>query len=301
MPKQSTSPSWTTRSRRSGAAPRPSYPIDSERTRHWIADRQYGGVHPYTNSPPGAWGWTHLDGGVPDTDDTSSAILALLSLGGHDGIRGGVRWLLDVQNTDGGWPTFCRGWGKLPFDKSSPELTAHAMTALAASCKNDSAVDRAVRRGLAYLGRAQRDDGSWVPLWFGNQSAPGKLNPVIGTSLVLAALAQLNAGEQMRSKGVNYLVDAQNDDGGWGGAPAIASTPEETALAVAALSCYNEARAPAARGAEYLVRRVEGGTRLKPAAIGLYFAGLWYSEDLYPVIWTLAALGQARKHGVGIC
>ena len=50
--------------------------IDSERTRRWIADQQYGGIHPYTNSPPGAWAWTHLDGGVPDTDDTSSAMLA---------------------------------------------------------------------------------------------------------------------------------------------------------------------------------------------------------------------------------
>jgi len=275
--------------------------VDSERTRRWIADQQYGGIHPYTNSPPGAWAWTHLDGGVPDTDDTSSAMLALLGLGGHDGILGGAHWLLDIQNSDGGWPTFCRGWGRLPFDKSSPDLSAHAMVALAASCENNSAADRAVRRGLQYLGQAQRDDGSWVPLWFGSQSAPGKLNPVAGTSQVLAALAELNAGDEMRSKGVKYLVDAQNEDGGWGGAPAITSTTEETALAVAALSCYNEARAPAARGAEYLVRRIEDGTWLKPAPIGLYFANLWYSEDLYPVIWTLDALGQAVRHGVGVC
>ena len=50
--------------------------------------------------------------------------------GSREGIPAGVRWLLDLQNRDGGWPTFCRGWGKLPFDKSSPDLTAHALRAL---------------------------------------------------------------------------------------------------------------------------------------------------------------------------
>ncbi len=39
-------------------------------------------------------------------------------------------WLLDLQNRDGGWPTFCRGWGTLPFDRSSCDLTAHALRAL---------------------------------------------------------------------------------------------------------------------------------------------------------------------------
>jgi len=29
------------------------------------------------------------------------------------------RWLLGLQNSDGGVPTFCRGWGKLPFDRST--------------------------------------------------------------------------------------------------------------------------------------------------------------------------------------
>ncbi|MEZ6048428.1 MAG: hypothetical protein R3C11_23220 [Planctomycetaceae bacterium] len=41
-----------------------------------------------------------------------------------------MNWLLDLQNRDGGWPTFCRGWGALPFDRSAPDLTAHALRAL---------------------------------------------------------------------------------------------------------------------------------------------------------------------------
>ena len=41
----------------------------------------------------------------------------------------GIRWLLDLQNRDGGIPTFCRGWGALPFDRSATDLTAHALRA----------------------------------------------------------------------------------------------------------------------------------------------------------------------------
>src|SRR2546427_1920047 len=43
--------------------------------------------------------------------------------------RSGIRWLRDVQNQDGGIPTFCRGWGALPFDRSSADITAHVVRA----------------------------------------------------------------------------------------------------------------------------------------------------------------------------
>jgi squalene-hopene/tetraprenyl-beta-curcumene cyclase len=68
-------------------------------------------------------------------------------------------WLLDLQNRDGGWPTFCRGWGTLPFDRSSNDLTAHAVRALAAwqarvtsiPLKLSVRTESAIRRGLKYL------------------------------------------------------------------------------------------------------------------------------------------------------
>src|SRR5262249_49127559 len=150
---------------------------------------------------PGGWAWTDLPGGVPDADDTSGALLALSHLGETDSIRvleaveKGIRWLLSLQNRDGGWPTFCRGWGALPFDRSSQDITAHALRAIA--CWRDQIVswrstprfvedlDRSMVIGTRYLIREQRSDHSWVPLWFGNQHSTEDENGVYGTSRVL--------------------------------------------------------------------------------------------------------------------
>jgi squalene-hopene/tetraprenyl-beta-curcumene cyclase len=43
------------------------------------------------------------------------------------------------------------------------------------------------------------------------------------------------------------------------------------------------------------VDAVESGRWLKASPIGFYFAKLWYYEKLYPVIFTVAALGQAIR------
>ena len=41
--------------------------------------------------------------------------------------------------------------------------------------------------------------------------------------------------------------------------------------------------------------RVEDGTFTDPSPIGFYFAKLWYFEKLYPIIFTVAALGRAVR------
>ena len=109
-------------------------PGDSGPMRKWLLDQQSTREHPFTHAAPGAWAWTPLSGGVPDADDTSGALLALRRLGDPDpqavaAAAAGVRWLMGIQNRDGGIPTFCRGWGALPFDRSTPEITAHALHA----------------------------------------------------------------------------------------------------------------------------------------------------------------------------
>lgn len=257
---------------------------DTAVARAWLAARQTTAPHPYTGAAAGAWAWTDLPGGVPDADDTAGAVLALAGDPQHAAaVQRGVRWLLRLQNGDGGWPTFCRGWGRLPFDQSAPDLTAHVLRALHAA---GSDATPAVRRGLAYLARTQRADGAWLPLWFGDQRAPDRANPVLGTARVLRALELWEPDGELRRQGVAYLTLVQNADGGWGGAAGIVSSVETTALAVAAL-----VDGPAAaRGADWLAAAVADGRWTAAEPIGLYFAQLWYDEPLYPMLWTVEAL-----------
>jgi squalene-hopene/tetraprenyl-beta-curcumene cyclase len=285
--------------------------VDKEAIREWLLSQQYKTVHPYTNADPGGWAWTDRPGGVPDADDTAGALLALSHLGETDSIKvleaaeNGVRWLLSLQNRDGGWPTFCRGWGTLPFDRSSPDITAHALRAIArwrteiVSWKTKYnlpfSMDQATDRGFQYLYDNQRNDYSWVPLWFGNQHEDSEENSVYGTSRVLLAGFD---DPMITDSAKSALFARQLADGGWGSLLGGSST-EETALAVEAIASipefyFDKAReSQFQRGLDHLTDRVLSGQFAEPAPIGFYFAKLWYFERLYPIIWTVGALRRA--------
>jgi squalene-hopene/tetraprenyl-beta-curcumene cyclase len=295
--------------------------------RRWLLAQQHRVEHPYTHAAPGGWAWTNLPGGVPDADDTAGAILALKSLGPIDeetraAAFAGIDWLLNVQNADGGIPTFCRGWGTLPFDRSSADITAHALRAwLAWFDDAPAAMQRrlvaAWNQAIRFFCRAQRSDGSWLPLWFGNQFDPDEANPTYGTSRVLRALAlgieffaahevckpfiqEMRFSLDAQNRATQWLVRAQRPDGGWGGGGQSGASAEETALAVEALAPLLHPEAPVHqpetvkhaldRGANWLIERVESGAWTEPAPIGFYFAKLWYFERLYPLIFTVGAL-----------
>ncbi len=273
-----------------------------ETLRAWLLGQQYRVEHPYTGAAPGGWAWTDLPGGVPDADDTAGALLALHRLGDPDrapvaAAAAGVNWLLGLQNRDGGIPTFCRGWGTLPFDRSTPELTAHALRAWRAWLPDlpPELADRtgaAIRRGNAYLAASQRADGAWLPLWFGNEAAPLQENPVYGTAQVLLGLDSWPALDGPRTRGRAFLRENQNPDGGWGGAWETPSTIEETALALEALVDDPGSVAAVERGAAWLASAVESEGWREPAPIGLYFARLWYFERLYPLVFAVSSLGR---------
>jgi squalene-hopene/tetraprenyl-beta-curcumene cyclase len=284
-----------------------------EQLRSWLLRQQYRVEHPYTHAAPGGWAWTDLPGGVPDADDTAGALLALVALGSMDAETRtagelAVGWLLGLQNFDGGIPTFCRGWGALPFDRSAPDLTAHALRAWHAWAQHistalQSKVARAMQRARKFLVKSQRADGSWLPLWFGNQDAPDDENPTYGTAQVVLALraaaAPASCSDPALEAGIRWLIAAQNSDGGWSGVRGAPSSVEETALAVEALAGLAEADEAVAAGTQWLVERVASGAFREPAPIGFYFAKLWYFERLYPLIFTVSALGATqRKPGV---
>ena len=282
---------------------------DRERLTRWLLTQQHSNVHDYTGAPPGGWAWTPLPGGVPDADDTAGALVALKQLNVDDNrishaTAAGIEWLLSVQNRDGGIPTFCRGWGALPFDRSTPDLTAHALLAWAAwrdTLAPDlrRRVNAAVPRALAYLANSQRHDGAWIPLWFGNEHAADEVNATYGTAKVVKALVQLVPHHPKLTGATEWLLQAQNADGGWGGDIGVSSSIEETSFAVEALATIAAAgatgariRSALARGADWLVSATDHGRITPSSPIGLYFAKLWYFEALYPLIFAAAALGR---------
>lgn len=277
--------------------------------RDWLLGQQYRMEHPYTHAAPGGWAWTDLPGGVPDADDTPGALLALRHLG-HvdagvlDGVEAGVSWLLDLQNKDGGMPTFCRGWGNLPFDRSGADLTAHALHAWSVwrprlNDRLGMRVDQASSAAIDYLARTQGAEGAWVPLWFGNQDAPEDENPTYGTARVLPALHATGIQPTLGDRGRSWLLQIQNPDGGWGGAAGVASSIEETSLAATALMSApvrtTEQVEAVERALSWLVSRTDGGTSFPAAPIGFYFAKLWYFEELYPLIFATGALSQGYR------
>ncbi len=293
---------------------------------NWLLGQQWTEVHPYTNADPGGWSWTDLPGGVPDADDTPGAMLALMS--GREAtdpewekpiqaaVRHAVRWLLGVQNRDGGFPTFCRGWGKLPFDRSSPDITAHCLRGLGSwlpaeqfrlAVRGESdrrglskrsrlahACVRSIQRGMRFLHHCQSPDGAWHPLWFGNQHTSQESNPTYGTAKVLAVFrdaALLDHASAQR--GLAWLRENQNQDGGWGAGLGTPSSIEETALATEILLDDPHANGQVMRGLNWLLMQIDDGTVAEPSPIGFYFAKLWYFERLYPLIFTVSCLRRA--------
>lgn len=300
--------------------------------RQWLLRQQYKEIHPYTNAAPGGWAWTDLPGGTPDADDTAGVIIALKKLipnfenkdkenSALNEIKAavikGIEWLIGLQNKDGGIPTFCQGWGKLPFDRSCPDITSHALKAFALWQDElpESLQDKihsANKKMLKYLQDNQCKDGSWIPLWFGNQHHPEKINPIYGTAQVLIGLQpfwETNLSiKKSADKGFKFLRNSQNPDNGWGVkikssesitsetvALSFQSSIEETALAVAALASSKDPADKIAvqEGMEYI--KSESKNEFKPSPIGLYFASLWYSEELYPIIFAMQAEDALKK------
>ena len=313
----------------------------------WLLSCQNRTVHPFTGAAPGGWGWTDLSGAVPDADDTPGALIALKRIldltqsesfvsrlpAEHRELFGtkfqsqivsaavmGLKWLVDMQNRDRGWPTFCKGWGKLPFDRSGSDLTAHAIRALnewrdepkmktAVDCLPPQRFTTAIDRGFAYLHANQAARGYWLPLWFGNQDFPDDINPCYGTAKVLEAYADAEINDTAEAAdGLRWLIENQNADGGFGGGPSVrwkcvslgSSTVEETALCTHALlhsadAAYPETALAAQRGMQWLTMAVEEGVIETYHPIGFYFAKLWYHERLYPLVFTVAAMARALK------
>jgi squalene-hopene/tetraprenyl-beta-curcumene cyclase len=160
----------------------------------------------------------------------------------------------------------------------------------------------AVRRGVAWLLRAQEADGSWFGRWGANY--------VYGTGAVVPALiaAGVKPGKPCIRRAVTWLEEHQNADGGWGedlrsyDDPALAgrgeSTASQTAWALMALLAAEGDRATESaavrRGAAWLATTQRAdGTWDEPQFTGTGFPGDFYiNYHLYRLVFPVSALGR---------
>ena len=257
---------------------------------------------------PGGWAFEFENDLYPDIDDTSVIIMDLAEVRlpleeepqRQEALRRGLQWLLGMQSSNGGWAAFDKDNTntlvvKIPFcdfgevlDPPSVDVTAHIVEMLGRlGYRGDFPP---VRRALAYLKSEQEEDGPWFGRW--------GVNYIYGTGAVLPALEAI--GEEMSQpyikKAVQWLVDHQNSDGGWGETcasyvdPSLRgqgeSTPSQTAWALISLLAAGEAGHPATqRGIGYLVTtQREDGTWDEPQFTGCGFPGygIGVQPERYP-------------------
>jgi squalene-hopene/tetraprenyl-beta-curcumene cyclase len=272
---------------------------------------------------PGGWAFEFDNDVYPDTDDTAEVVLALRRVAPMNqaavdsAINRGLAWLAGMQSKDGGWGAFDADntrklVNKLPFcdfgaviDPPSADVTAHIVEAFAAEGRTDHP---AVRRGVAWLLRAQEPDGSWFGRWGANY--------VYGTGAVVPALiaAGVKPSKPAIRRAVAWLEGHQDPDGGWGedlrsyDDPALAgvgtSTASQTAWALLALLAAGEHGSAATEaGVSWLARTQRAdGSWDEPQYTGTGFPGDFYiNYHLYRLAFPVSALGRyvlARGDGV---
>jgi len=117
----------------------------------------------------GRWGVNYIYG--------TGAVLPALQAIGEDMtlpyIRKAVDWVKSHQNDDGGWGESCGSYVDFALrgtGPSTPSQTAWALLSLLASCENGSI---SVARGIEYLCRTQKGDGTWDEPHYTGTGFPG--------------------------------------------------------------------------------------------------------------------------------
>ena len=121
----------------------------------------------------GRWGVNYIYG--------TSGVLAALALIAPKRftphIRQAAAWLVSCQNPDGGWGETCKSYDDpnlKGIGPSTPSQTAWALIGLlAAADATGEFASSAVERGIDYLVRTQKSDGSWEEPYYTGTGFPG--------------------------------------------------------------------------------------------------------------------------------
>ncbi len=273
---------------------------------------------------PGGWVFEYRNGFYPDTDDTAMVLMGLARTG-HAYIRPGdasseqlpavqraIRWLLAMQNSDGGWAAFDRDinravFEKIPFadhnamlDPSCPDITARVLEALAqfGYRVGHPAVDRAIQ----FIERTQDRRGCWIGRW--------GVNYLYGTWQVLQGLEAIGFDRRLPlvRRAVAWLESVQQPCGGWGETcrsyddPTLAGqgevTASQTGWALLGLIAAGEANSAAVKsGVEYLLdtQGPDGNWEEEPFT-GTGFPKVFYLKyHNYRLYFPLMALARYQR------
>src|SRR2546426_7746292 len=270
---------------------------------------------------PGGWYFEYANEFYPDTDDTFQVLTALSKIQfpekasqrrKQEAMERALRWLLTMQNRDGGWGSFDRDCDKqcltqIPFadhnamiDPSTTDITARGLETLAALGFNRE--HPAAQRAIAYVLKEQESDGSWFGRW--------GCNYIYGTWLALRGLEciGLDLTEERFQAAARWLRGIQNPDGGWGELPRSydspeykgqgPSTPSQTAWALMGLMSTGDFESSTVqRGIDYLLdtQHPDGSWR-DDYWTGTGFPRVFYLRyHLYATYFPLLALGLFQK------
>jgi squalene-hopene/tetraprenyl-beta-curcumene cyclase len=289
------------------------------RAARWLLNREVRrpGDWSVTNPrlEPGGWFFEYRNGFYPDTDDTAMVLMALARTGhaatpdGRPAAERGLRWLLGMQNRDGGWAAFDREVNrqvltKVPFadhnamlDPSCPDITGRVLEALGhyGYGVGHPQVDRA----LTFLRRTQETSGAWIGRW--------GVNYLYGTWQVLVGLKSVgfDMSQPMVRRAVEWLKQVQQPGGGWGETcrsyddPSLAGqgtpTASQTAWALLGLLAAGEETSDEVHaGIDYLLATQQAdGAWQEDQFTGTGFPKVFYLKyHMYPIYFPLMALAR---------
>ncbi|MFQ5678255.1 MAG: squalene--hopene cyclase [Gemmatimonadota bacterium] len=291
------------------------------RAAEWLVDREVRRPGDWLHKNPGGnvggWYFEYANEFYPDCDDTAKVLTSLTRVRVPDpelrarveGARSrGLRWLLSMQNPDGGWAAFDRECDKevftlVPFadhnamiDPSWEDITGRVLETLA--LEGFAPTHLAVQRAVRFIQGRQHGDGTWYGRW--------GCNYIYGTWLALWGLhcAGVDLRQERYQKAARWLRDHQNSDGGWGESlgsyedPALKgrgpSTASQSAWALLALFATGDYESEAVlRGVRHLLETQRNdGSWDDEHWTGTGFPRVFYLRyHLYDDYFPLLALG----------
>ena len=264
--------------------------------------------------PGGGWAFQFENPYYPDVDDTAVVAYALQLMNDpalQEPILRAAKWIAGMQSSNGGWGAFDAenthyALNHIPFadhgallDPPTVDVSARCIMFLARLVDDHPEFQCVIERGIQYLRDEQEADGCWFGRW--------GTNYIYGTWSVLAALGEIDAlqGDPMIESGVQWLIQTQREDGGWGednysyhdpserGRYAY-STTFQTAWALLGMMAVGYADSPEVKaGVEFLLRKQqENGLWDDPCFTAPGFPKVFYLKyhgyDKFFPLWALA-------------